>query len=203
MDNSYVECQEQLYRTVEDPWCNINPNNPRYRMMMQLDKTVLSLFLDKPRFVVDIGCGLGGLVDRIYKAFGCIVLGVDSSSTAVEKARNMFPHKYVVGDIRTWVPPGDCGAPDVVLASGSYHHLPETERKVCLGHIHKYLAPRGVFVVVYGGDYYVSGKTTSGYPSLAAEIFSVFAPQQIVSRQIMDNEIGQEASWVFYVGEKR
>jgi predicted TPR repeat methyltransferase len=79
---------EAMYRDVEDPWhCNIETDSLNNRHFMEI------LFSDCNHYasILDIGCGLGGGTQQVYKRNG----GGETqrwevSATAVEKARNTY-----------------------------------------------------------------------------------------------------------------
>jgi len=85
---------EQMYQDYDDPWCQSKEE-------WASDKAIAIHWMKKLGIsrVVELGCGLGQFTNNIQKA-GFDVLGLDISSTAVEKAQLKYPAcKFRVGDI--------------------------------------------------------------------------------------------------------
>jgi 2-polyprenyl-3-methyl-5-hydroxy-6-metoxy-1,4-benzoquinol methylase len=80
---------EKMYSDIEDPWgCEAGKSSLNNRIFLDV------IFADDRRYerILDIGCGLGGLLSTIRaRNGGGYVLGVDVSATAVEKARRQYP----------------------------------------------------------------------------------------------------------------
>lgn len=104
-----------------------------------------------PRHIVDLGCGTGAgslaLLDRFP---GAEVTAVDVSAAHLhrlqEKAAGAAGRLRIVrADLDATVWP-DLGAPELVWASASMHHMSEPDR--ALRQVHDLLAPGGLFAVV-------------------------------------------------------
>ena len=106
-----------------------------------------------PRRIVDLGCGTGAgtfaLLDRFPEAD---VTAVDFSAAHLQRLREKACARGVDGRIRTvqadlddtvWP---DLGAPDLVWASASMHHMADPDR--ALRAVRDALAPGGLFVVL-------------------------------------------------------
>ncbi|MFD9192580.1 class I SAM-dependent methyltransferase [Streptomyces phaeochromogenes] len=104
-----------------------------------------------PRRIVDLGCGTGAgslaLLDRFP---GAEVTAVDVSAAHLhrlqEKAAGAAGRLRIVRadlDATAWP---DLGAPDLVWASASMHHMSDPDR--ALRQVHDLLAPGGLFAVV-------------------------------------------------------
>jgi trans-aconitate 2-methyltransferase len=77
---------------------------------------------DKPRRVVDLGCGPGNLTLTLSQRWpDAIVEAWDSSPEMVESARERGVDAHV-GDVRAWTPKPDT---DVVLSNATLHWVPE------------------------------------------------------------------------------
>src|ERR1700710_667011 len=77
---------------------------------------------EKPRRVVDLGCGPGNLTATLTQRWpGAVVEAWDSSPEMVEAAcgRGVDAH---VGDVRTWAPQPDT---DVVISNATLQWVPE------------------------------------------------------------------------------
>ncbi|HYO39150.1 MAG TPA: methyltransferase domain-containing protein [Nocardioidaceae bacterium] len=83
-----------------------------------------------PRHVVDLGCGPGNLTALLSKRWPAAeVLGVDSSSAMVDRARAAAPGvRFEVGDLRHWSPGGPSsagsGGVDVVVSNATLQWVP-------------------------------------------------------------------------------
>lgn len=91
-----------------------------------------------PRTVVDLGCGPGNLTAVLAERWPeARVVGVDSSSAMIERARREVPEvEFEVGDVRDWR-----GSADVLVSNATLQWLPE----------HLELLPRLLERVVPGG----------------------------------------------------
>lgn len=106
-----------------------------------------------PRRIVDLGCGTGtgtfALLDRFPEAH---ITAVDTSAAHLQRLRERACARGAEGRARTvqadldaadWP---DLGAPDLVWASASMHHVADPGR--ALGQVRDLLAPGGLFAVV-------------------------------------------------------
>jgi trans-aconitate 2-methyltransferase len=80
--------------------------------------------LDKPRLVVDLGCGPGNSTELLVARFPqSEVVGLDSSPDMLRKARERLPTcKFLQGDIATWTTEP---ATDLVFSNAVLQWLPE------------------------------------------------------------------------------
>lgn len=77
---------------------------------------------ERPRRVVDLGCGPGNLTRYLARRWpGAVIEAVDSSPEMVAAARERGIDA-TVGDVRTWKPRPDT---DVVLSNAALHWVPE------------------------------------------------------------------------------
>ncbi|MET7942952.1 class I SAM-dependent methyltransferase [Streptomyces sp. NPDC005302] len=106
-----------------------------------------------PRRIVDLGCGTGAgtfaLLDRFPEAY---VTAVDSSAAHLQRLREKACARGVGDRVRTVQADLDAavwpelGAPDLVWASASMHHMADPDR--ALRAVHDALAPGGLFAVL-------------------------------------------------------
>jgi len=99
---------------------------------------------EKPRGVVDLGCGPGNLTALLARRWpGANVLGVDSSPEMVSRAvaGGFRSVRFEVDDVRTWQPASDEQPVDVLIANATYQWIPA----------HLDLLPRLVGHVAPGG----------------------------------------------------
>jgi len=84
---------------------------------------VAQIEADKPRAVVDLGCGPGELTATLAERWPqARVTGVDSSPEMIEKAAALdAPVDFRVGDVRDWVPGPDT---DVLVTNATLQWVP-------------------------------------------------------------------------------
>ena len=208
---SYIMEQEILYGEVEDPWGNRDKNHPRYNLYQQYFRLAIGMILPRYKTIMDMGCGIGGLVDLINRTTDKIAIGVDTSPSAIKTARRFYPKwHYEVGNAKTWRPKEPV---DMVIFTGFYHHIEKkNDRLNTLKHARSYINDGGGLIIFYNGTNYLSGKKhIQCQLDIASELFSVFAPQQIITFKMIDYTTPkkiqglkwEEGSWIFYTGEKR
>lgn len=95
-----------------------------------------------PGVVVDLGCGPGGLTERLAQHWPFArVLGIDSSPAMIEAARKREQPgrlEFVRSDLHDWEPAGDV---DVIVSNAALHRVPD----------HRELLPRWVEWLAPGG----------------------------------------------------
>ncbi len=96
--------------------------------------------IERPRFVVDLGCGAGNVTAILKQRFPAAeVLGIDGSPPMLQKARAAAPYcSFLEADIRLWQPDRP---PDLVFSNAAFHWLPN----------HGMLFPRLVSLLAPGG----------------------------------------------------
>lgn len=210
MSNRYILEQEVAYATTKDPWGNRDKTYPRYNLYQQQFKMLASTILHQYKTVIDMGCGVGGLVDLINRTTDKTAIGVDSSINAIKQAKELFPDwTFVVGDVKTWVPESPV---DMVILSGPYHHIEsETKRIGLLNHIKSYINDKGALAILYMGNHFLSGLSRQTYPlNILRELSTTFQVQQHLTYKMIDYDtpkkiVGkewEEGVWEIYVGEK-
>jgi SAM-dependent methyltransferase len=105
-----------------------------------------------PRHIVDLGCGTGAGTFALLTRFPeAEVTAVDSSADHLRRLREKAEASGTADRVRTvqadldaqWP---DLGAPELVWASASMHHMADPDR--ALRRVHDLLAPGGLFAVV-------------------------------------------------------
>jgi trans-aconitate 2-methyltransferase len=121
---------------VWDPATYLRFGDERSRPFFDL---VARVGAEKPRAVVDLGCGPGNLTATLTARWpGARLSGVDSSAEMIEKARaGGYPVEFAVGDLREWTPEGDH---DVVVSNAALQWVPG----------HEHLLPRWVAALPAG-----------------------------------------------------
>lgn len=80
---------EHMYRDLDDPWgCESYVDSFNNTILVEL------IMKQKNNYskILDIGCGLGGVLNRITQRYKTTAVGYDISPTAVAKASQKFPH---------------------------------------------------------------------------------------------------------------
>lgn len=99
---------------------------------------------EKPRSVMDFGCGTGSAAPYVLEKLGAETLvGVDQSLESLRVAtRNHASDRVVFLPIDQYEPQE---ALDLVFCAGVFHHIPPTERADALNYLYKSLKPGGIF----------------------------------------------------------
>jgi trans-aconitate 2-methyltransferase len=100
--------------------------------------------LQRPRRVVDLGCGPGNSTQLLIERFpDADVIGVDSSPDMLRQARERLPVcTFVVGDLSTWMSePGT----DLLFGNAVFQWVPD--HPAVLGRLLQSLEPGGVLAV--------------------------------------------------------
>ncbi|MFF1699384.1 class I SAM-dependent methyltransferase [Streptomyces sp. NPDC058257] len=112
---------------------------------------------EKPRHIVDLGCGTGAGTFALLSRFpDARVTAVDTSASHLHRLRARAEALGVADRVRTvqadldaaWP---DLGRPELVWASASMHHMADPDRT--LGKVHDLLASGGLFAVVELADF--------------------------------------------------
>jgi SAM-dependent methyltransferase len=94
-DGKFIGKFEEMYKEFDDPWMQSQQPN-RYSRQM----AIMNIQRYGIRSIVEYGCGLGYYAQHIYKDTGIVCRSIDISETAIEKAKQIFPHlHFEVGNI--------------------------------------------------------------------------------------------------------
>src|ERR1700722_18961621 len=89
-----------------------------------LDDLMAQVTVERPQFIVDLGCGTGSLTRTLAERWPAArVLGVDSSSEMLEKARPLaIPGRveFTQADIGQWKPDR---LADLIVSNAALHWL--------------------------------------------------------------------------------
>jgi trans-aconitate 2-methyltransferase len=83
----------------------------------------------RPRLVVDLGCGPGNSTELLIERFPqSEVIGLDSSPDMLRKARERLPtHQFIEADIATWSPPPET---DLLFSNATFQWLADHPRQL-------------------------------------------------------------------------
>jgi trans-aconitate 2-methyltransferase len=100
--------------------------------------------LDKPRRVVDLGCGPGNSTELLIERFpGADVIGLDSSPDMLRQARERLPRgTFIEADLETWMPQEHT---DLLFGNAVFQWLPDHPK--VLARLLAALPPGGVLAV--------------------------------------------------------
>jgi len=170
-----------IYRTTQPRWDdgNIPPQ------VVQLASRS-----GKVRNAIDLGCGTG--THSIYLASqGFAVVGVDSSPTALRKARVKAARagvnlEFMLHDVTRL----DFlrGPFDIALDVGCLHGLSPAGRRCCAQELSRLMPPRGT-LLIWGGD------RAAGFGLAPGEVEKTFAPGFRLERVEPGHIHGRQAKW--------
>jgi trans-aconitate methyltransferase len=101
---------------------------------------------DRPRRLVDLGCGTGDTAPVLESAFDAeSVLGVDTSARSLELAAQRFSSPRIRFSTLGAEPP--CQGADLVYCNGVLHHVPPPERPALLALVRGTLRRGGIFAL--------------------------------------------------------
>lgn len=99
-----------------------------------------------PTSVLEIGCHVGPMLDRIHERFPEITLhGIDVNQPALDSARQRLPGTFTCADFMSWLPQQPARSVDVVLSHYTLAYAAPGDIKAVLSQMHR-LARRGVII---------------------------------------------------------
>jgi trans-aconitate 2-methyltransferase len=106
-----------------DPERDLTYADERGRPFVELMARVAA---DRPRTVVDLGCGPGNLTALLAERWpDARILGIDSSPEMIESASNAVDTvAFEVGDLRAWVGAAEHDAVDVLVSNATLQWVP-------------------------------------------------------------------------------
>lgn len=128
---TYNSIAEEFDRTRQAPW-------PEFQYFIE--------FIENNIKVLDLGCGSGRLYEFLKKK-KVRYLGLDNSSSLLDKARQHFPEaRFEMGDmVHLDLPDGSF---DAVFSIASFHHIPgRALRRQAVSEIYRVLKPDGILIL--------------------------------------------------------
>lgn len=120
------------------------------RRMHALLAEILGQGVDRPRKLLEVGCGRSAWLSYFGRQFGFEVTGLDYSETGCVQEREILRRADVPGVIvcaDLFVPPAETlGAFDIVFSFGVAEHFDDTA--ACLGAMARFLRPGGTMLTI-------------------------------------------------------
>jgi SAM-dependent methyltransferase len=89
-NGQHVGDYEGLYQSCDDPW-NHTEGNHHLHIDRRICHNLIDQYIDHSALILEYGCGLGHNVNYLH-SLGLNVSGLDISQTAINRARESFPH---------------------------------------------------------------------------------------------------------------
>ncbi len=155
-DGQFVGQFDEMYRQFDQPWMQDQQPNPYARQagIFHIKKFGI-------KSVLECGSGLGYYSQDIYRQTGIVPQGIETSPTAVDKARTLFPHlTFAVDDVMNIANYPDHDA--ILFAELTWYVLPQLDELFAImaeRFAGKYFINNLVFykgTQQYGTDYFTS-----------------------------------------------
>jgi trans-aconitate 2-methyltransferase len=161
--------------TISIPNHNWDTNlyEDKHAFVWQYGENLLQLLNPKPgELILDLGCGTGQLTEKIAQT-GAEVMGIDSATTMIEKARQNYPHiRFDVADARDFKVEQPL---DAVFSNAVLHWVKEADKAIAS--VHQALKPGGRFVAEFGGKGNIQAIATALYSAM--ESIGISQPQTL------------------------
>lgn len=143
--DNYTKDYNQMLRRQTGFFASDEAYFAQYKAQIVRDKT-----LGEPRRVLEFGCGIGGNIPYLRRAFpSAEIMGSDISAKSLEVARAENP------DIYFWQE-GDTGEQvdfDIIFVAGVFHHIPPSQREAVARLLFSRLVPSGLVFVFEHNPY--------------------------------------------------
>jgi cyclopropane fatty-acyl-phospholipid synthase-like methyltransferase len=112
--------------------------------------------------LLDLGCGAGEPIPRMFIDKGWRVSGVDFSQRMLDMAQKFVPEmKTYLSDMRNI--DFASGSFDAVTAVYSLFHIPRKDHRLLFKKIHAWLSPQGKFLFTYATEKYTGSPEFDGH----------------------------------------
>lgn len=167
-------------------------------------------FLKEGFRVLDIGCGTGKFVQRLYNLDkGLNIHGVDISKDMINEARLKFMDENIefkIGDVEEL--PYESDTFDIITCSHSFHHYPNQKRAV--SEMHRVLKDEGRLMIIDGCRDKFLGKIIFGVAKIVeGEVYHIFERElknmllSVGFDKITQRKFNPIAPLLFTLGEAR
>lgn len=96
-----------------------------------------------PESILDFGCGIGGMLGHVTRAFpDALVHGTDVSEASLEIAHAKYPKVHFAANLDAAIPLDDASV-DLAYAACVFHHIPPAERLGWAKELKRVLRPGG------------------------------------------------------------
>ena len=89
-NGQHIGDYEGLYQNCDDPW-NHCKDNHHLNIDRRICYNLLDQYIDRNSRILEYGCGLGHNVSYLH-SLGLNISGLDISQTAINRARDNYPH---------------------------------------------------------------------------------------------------------------
>ena len=159
---------------VENPaWSTASPNADETARWLRISALLQSLParapMDKPRRILEVGCGRGWLT-KLVSAFGQAE-GVEPVASVVDQARQLFPEfHFTTGTAETILDSNDFQPYDLVITSEVIEHIPRDQKPGFIRNLARLLKPGGhVVLTTPRGESLQEWTRLAGDPSQPVE----------------------------------
>jgi SAM-dependent methyltransferase len=156
--DNYTNHYNQMLRQQTGFFTSDEAYFAQYKVQIARDKT-----LGEPRRLLEFGCGIGGNISYLRRAFPSTeIMGSDISAKSLEMARLENPDIYFWREGGTDDAQGDF---DMIFVAGVFHHVPLSEREPVARLLFSRLVPGGqVFIFEHNPYNPVTRRVVSNCP---------------------------------------
>jgi ubiquinone/menaquinone biosynthesis C-methylase UbiE len=160
-----------------------------------IEKIILQLKKNKPKTILDVGCGTGYITDIIKRSLDANIICCDMNSNRISFAKTQFHLETIIADISHL--PFKNSSFDTVLAIEIIEHLPNTESAI---NEIKRVTKANVIITVPNDPYFMianflRGKNLKSFGNPPDHInhFNKKTLKSVLSRYYLKGEISKNA----------
>lgn len=147
MNNAYTfDSYSDSYKAHLNEGLSVSGETSEFfaRSRVQWLATRLRGLSNRPKKVLDFGCGIGGTTPILREILGVeTITGVDVSARSIEHARRQFGSERThFTTIEEHVPDGTA---DLAYCNGVFHHIPVEQRAQAVNQVYRSLRTDGLF----------------------------------------------------------
>lgn len=125
-------------------YCN-NASNKQFTTPFQNEKFMK--YVQKTAKIIDVGCGYGRTLKRLYDLGYKNLIGIDFSEKMIEKGKNLYPYLDLQVKRTNYIDFEDNSADAVILFGVLTCIVNNTEQIALLEEIHRILKPNGILYI--------------------------------------------------------